>query len=211
MFSLATSRSWQPGSEKLVEVYFNAAHFREFRKATKRQINHAKSADKCLGEAIANLEAAGTDMRDGLTRLVVGSSLGDAKGEAEENRFGAIVRGIRLNVVRLKLALESVIDAEVTKPTKSGERAKRLRVLVEALVNWWLLGGGRSIAPYVRANRRDLAPSVVHGRSGKFLTLAIAVLCGVDVFKRSEVESAVTNVYEARLKKPKRPSSNGVQ
>jgi len=38
------------------------------------------------------------------------------------------------------------------------------------------------------------------GRSGlRFLNLAIAVFCGVDVFKLSEVEAAVTNVHEARL------------
>jgi hypothetical protein len=61
-----------------------------------------------------------------------------------------------------------------------------------------VLGGGRSIAPYVKANRRDHGLAVVHGRSGKFLELAVALFCGVDVFKNSEVEAAVTNVYEAQ-------------
>jgi hypothetical protein len=36
-------------------------------------------------------------------------------------------------------------------------------------------------------------------RHGPFLTLAIALLCKVDVFKESEVVSAVTNVHEKRL------------
>ena len=42
-------------------------------------------------------------------------------------------------------------------------------------------------------------PAVVHGRSGRFLELALALFCGVDVFKNSEVESAVTNVHEVQL------------
>ena len=72
---------------------------------------------------------------------------------------------------------------------------KGLRSLVEALASWWLAGGGKSLAPYVRANRRDSDRAVVHGRSGKFLGLTIALLCDVDVFsKNSEVEAAVTNV-----------------
>ena len=59
--------------------------------------------------------------------------------------------------------------------------------------------GGKSLAPYVKANRRDGDRAVVHRRSGKFLSLAVALLCDVDVFKNSEVEAAVTNVHEARL------------
>ena len=99
----------------------------------------------------------------------------------------------------IRQALESAINVEVKKLTKSGEHSKRLRTLVEALASWWSLGGGKSIAPYVKANRRDHGPAVVHGRAGKFLELAVALFCGVDVFKNSEVEAAVTNVYEAKL------------
>jgi hypothetical protein len=51
----------------------------------------------------------------------------------------------------------------------------------------------------VKANRRDHGLAVVHGRSGKFLELAVALFCGVDAFKNSQVEAAVTNVYEAQL------------
>jgi hypothetical protein len=96
-------------------------------------------------------------------------------------------------------ALETTIIAECKKPINAGERRKRLRTLVETLAFWWLSGGGRSLAPYVRANRRDGDRAIVHGRSGKFLSLAIALFCGLDAFKRSEVEAAVTNVHEARL------------
>jgi hypothetical protein len=123
----------------------------------------------------------------------------DEKGEMENNRFGATIEGIRLDIARSRLALQSVIEAEVIKPGKSGERCKRLRTLIEALASWWLSGGGRSIAPYVRTNRRDDGPAVVRGRSGKFLGLAIALFYGVDVFKVSEIEAAVTNVHEQRL------------
>jgi hypothetical protein len=126
--------------------------------------------------------------------------LDDAKGERETNRFGATCETIRLNIVRSRQALQFAIDAETDKFGKSGERAKRLRTLVDALAAWWSLGGGRSIAPYVKANRRDDGPAVVHGRTGPFVNLAVALLCGVDVFKISEVEAAITNVHEVRLR-----------
>jgi hypothetical protein len=115
------------------------------------------------------------------------------------NQFGAATEAVRLEVGRSGHVLQSAIDAEMKKTRKSGERAKRLRTLVEALASWWSFGGGRSIAPYVTANRRDNAPAIVHGRSGKFLELALALFCGVDVFKVSEIEAAVTNVHEQRL------------
>jgi hypothetical protein len=102
-------------------------------------------------------------------------------------------------MVPIRQALQFGIDAETEKFGKGGERAKRLRTLVDALASWWSLGGGRSIAPYVRANRRDDGKAVVHGRAGKFLGLAVALFCGVDVFKNTEVEAAVTNVHEVRL------------
>jgi hypothetical protein len=180
--------------EALAQVYLRAAQTRELRKATKHQIDHAKSVDKHLTQALKHLEAVSSDGRDGLTRLLVGPSIDDEKGEMENNRFGATIEGIRLDIARSRLALQSVIEAEVIKPGKSGERSKRLRTLIEALASWWLSDGGRSIAPNVRANRRDDGPAVVHGRSGKFLGFALALFCGADVFKNSEVEAAVTNV-----------------
>lgn len=96
------------------------------------------------------------------------------------------------------LALESAINAEKNKQTNIGERRKRLRTLVEALADWWQSTGG-SLASTVDANRRDDGPAVVHGRHGSFLKLAVALFCKVDVFKESEVVSAVTNVHEKRV------------
>jgi hypothetical protein len=61
--------------EALVEVYLKAAQTRELRKATKRQIEHARSAEKYLTLAIRHLEALGTDGRDGLSRLLAGPPL----------------------------------------------------------------------------------------------------------------------------------------
>jgi hypothetical protein len=184
--------------EALVEVYLNAAKFRELRKATKLQISHARNADEHLAQALKHLEAVCTDGRDGLTRLLAASRLDDAKGEKEVGQFGAMAEAIRMDVIRNERALRSAIDAEVKKPGKGGERSKRLRTLIEALATWWS-SGGKSIAPYVKANRRDVGKAVVHGRSGEFLGLAIVLFCGVDVFKNTEVEAAVTNVHEALL------------
>ena len=193
--------------EALVQVYFKAAQFRELRKATKPQFDHARSAQGHLTEAMKHLEAAGSDGRDDLSRLLVGPPLDDVKGERERNWFGATCDEIRLNIVPSRQALQFAIDAEMEKFGNGGERAKRLRTLVDALASWWSLGGARSIAPYVKANRRDDGPAVVYGRTGKFLDLAVALFCGVDAFKASEVEAAVTNVHEQRFTSKVRKAS----
>jgi hypothetical protein len=57
------------------------------------------------------------------------------------------------------------------------------------------------LAPTVKAKRRDGGPAVVLGRRGGFLDLARALLCELDLFEKSEVEAAVTNVHEARLRR----------
>ena len=185
--------------DALVEVYFKAAKARELSRATKRQISNANSALNSLTRAIDYLERVSTDGRGGLRMLLEGPPLDDEKGEREVNRMVSACWSIRMDVARSMRALETTIIAECKKPINAGERRKRLRTLVETLAFWWLSGGGRSLAPYVRANRRDGDRAIVHGRSGKFLSLAIALFCGLDAFKRSEVEAAVTNVHEARL------------
>jgi hypothetical protein len=185
--------------EALVEVYFRAAQAREVSRATKRQISDAKSALNSLTQAIEYLERVSTDGRDGLRMLLEGPPLDDEKGEREVNQMASACWGIRLDVARSTHALQTTIIAESKKPINAGERRKRLRTLVETLAFWWLSGGGKSLAPYVKANRRDGDRAIVHGRSGKFLSLAIALFCNADAFKRSEVEAAVTNVHEARL------------
>lgn len=183
----------------LAAVYFKAAEARKLRRATKRQLSNARSALICLKRAVQRLEAVSSDGRAGLRMLLEGAPLDDEKGEREVNEFAGNCWKIRLDIVPNVAALKSSIAAETQKLGAAGERQKRLRSLVGALASWWLAGGGKSLAPYVRANRRDGDRAVVHGRSGTFLGLAIALLCDVDVFKNSEVEAAVTNVHEARL------------
>jgi len=185
--------------DALVEVYFKAAKARELSRATKRQISNAKSALNSLAQAIEYLERVSTDGRDGLRMLLEGPPLDDEKGEREVNQMASACWAIRLDVARSMHALQTTIIAESKKPINAGERRKRLRTLVETLASWWLAGGGTSLAPYVKANRRDGDHAIVHGRSGKFLRLAVALFCSVDAFKRSEVEAAVTNVHETRL------------
>ena len=185
--------------DALVEVYFKAAKARELSRATKRQISNAKSALNSLAQAIEYLERVSTDGRNGLRMLLEGPPLDDEKGEREVNQMASACWGIRLDVARSMHALQTTIIAESKKPINAGERRKRLRTLVETLASWWLAGGGTSLAPYVKANRRDGDRAIVHGRSGTFLRLAVALFCSVDAFKRSEVEAAVTNVHETRL------------
>jgi hypothetical protein len=170
----------------MISVYQHAAEMREMRKATRHQIGKARSALTSLAAAVRNLESANADGRDGLTRILVGPPLNDEKGEREANAFASACESIKLAIVPHVVSLQSTIEAENKKLRTTGERPKRLRTLVDALASWWLRGGGKSIAPYVKANRRDGGPAVVHGRSGRFLELAVALLCYVDVFKRSE-------------------------
>jgi hypothetical protein len=60
--------------EALIQVYLNAAQIRELRKATKRQIGHARSAHKHLTHVLTRLEAVSTDGRDGLARNLLRTS-----------------------------------------------------------------------------------------------------------------------------------------
>jgi hypothetical protein len=185
--------------EAMISVYLNAAQKREMSKATRRQISKARSALASLESAIDYLENASTDGREGLTRLLLGPPSDDEKGERETNAFASACYSLKLAIVPHAMKLQTIIEAENKKSWTTGEKPKRLRSLSEALVSWYLRGGGKSIAPYVKANRRDDGPAIVHYRSGKFLELAVALFCYVDVFKRSEVEAAVSNVHEARL------------
>ena len=62
---------------------------------------------------------------------------------------------------------------------------------------------GKSIAPYVKAKRRDHAPAVVIGRHGEFVSLATALFCKLDSFPESEVIATITHTHKARLSKRK--------
>jgi hypothetical protein len=182
----------------LVDVYWKAAKERQASKATKDQLKHAKSARSRLGLALKSLERVSTDGRDGLRMLLEGPPLDDNKGERELNGFASECWKIRLVLAQTCLALESAICRENNKRSNAGERRKRLRTLVEALGDWWQSIGG-SLASTVDANRLDDGSAVVHGRHGSFLGLAVTLFCKIDVFKETEVVSAVTNVHEARL------------
>ena len=122
--------------EALVQVYFNAAHIREFRKATKPQFDHARSAAGHLADAMKHLETAAGDGKDVLSQLLLGPPLDDAKSDRETNWFGARCLEIRLSIAPSWQALQFAIDAETEKFGKGGERAKRLRTLVDALAAW---------------------------------------------------------------------------
>jgi hypothetical protein len=182
----------------LINVYLKAAKQRQLSKATKSQLKNAKSALSQWTHVLQTLERVTTDGRSGLRMLLEGPPLDDNKGERELNEFASVCWLIRMDATPPFMALQSAINTEENKQTNAGERPKRLRTLVEALADWWQSIGGL-LAPTVDANRRDDGPAIVHGRHGPFLTLAVALFCTVDVFKESEVESAVTNMHEKRL------------
>jgi hypothetical protein len=182
----------------LGEVYFKAAEARQWSKATTSQLKNARSASTLLMQAVEKLAKVSTDGRDGLCMLLEGPPLDDTKGERELNELASACWRTKMDIGLAGVALQSAIETEGKKPTKAGERRKRLRTLVNALADWWRCTGG-SIAPTVDANRLGDGTAVVHGRRGHFLTLALALFCQVDVFKESEVEAAVTNVYEEQL------------
>jgi hypothetical protein len=152
-----------------------------------------------LKRAVTKLDQVSPVEQRGLQLAVAGSPMDDIIGERELNEFASACRIIRMEVAPHALALLEAIKTEKARQTKSGERQKRLRTLVEALADWWQSVGG-SLAPIVDASRRDDGPAVVHGRHGDFLKLAVKLFCYVDEFAHTEVEAAVTNVYEARLK-----------
>jgi hypothetical protein len=180
----------------MTNVYLRAAQERQMSKASNDQLKHAKVALSGLTQTLKSLERV--TGCDGLRMFLEGSPLDDHKGERELNEFASTCWKIRMDLTLSCLAPESAINTEKNKQINAGERRKRLRTLVEALADWWQSTGG-SLASTVDANRRDDGPAVVHDRHGTFLKLAVALFCKVDVFKESEVVSAVTNVHEARL------------
>jgi hypothetical protein len=184
-----------------------AAKTRYLSKAKKGQLKGASTALSQLTRAVTKLDQVSPVGERGLQLSVAGSPIDDLSGERELNEFASACRMIRMEVAPHVLALERAIKAEKVRQTRSGERQKRLRTLVEALADWWESIGG-SIAPTVDASKRDIGAAVVHGRYGEFLELAVDLFCpDVDVFARTEVEAAVTNVHEGRLKAPAQSSS----
>jgi hypothetical protein len=206
-FMLDESQTETGWRDFLTATYCAAAKARMLSKATKKQLADARSALSRLTKAIENLAKVSSDGRDGLRMALEGPPSDDEKGERELNELASACWQIRLEIARTAERLEAAIQHEEEKPTKDGERRKRLRTLVEALADQWLSLGG-SLAPTVDANRRDDGPAIVHGRHGRFLALAVALFCEVDVFTESEVEAAVTNVHERWLARSKSTGKN---
>jgi hypothetical protein len=182
----------------LINVYIKAADMRRLSKATRGQLSSANTALSQLARAVSKLDQTSPVPQRGFQLAVFGSPLDDTTGLHELNEFASTCRQIRMAIAPYALTLRQTIDTEKAKQTRSGERRKRLRTLVDGLADWWQSIGG-SLAPTVVANRRDGAPAVVHGRHGDFLQLAVDLFCNVDEFAHTEVEAAVTNVHEARL------------
>jgi len=101
------------------------------------------------------------------------------------------------------MRLGRLMQSENHKSAKRGERKKRLGTLVDLLANWWIAETGRSIAPYVKAKRLDHRSAFVVGRSGPFLSLALAMFGEIDQFKESEIIWAVTKASKSNGAKRK--------
>jgi hypothetical protein len=192
----------------LCRVYLNAADLRRLRKATKQQLKAGAAALGLLERALAALDRASVNGR-GLNLVLLGSlEQRDIRGDHELNHFGSVCYSMKIDLGRISERLRKAIRSEQAKPAQRGENQKRLRSLVEELADWFK-SRGLSLVLVVDANRRrppgtrQGPPAVVHGRRGLFLELALALFSEVDLFKKSEVEAAVTNVNEQRLKRGK--------
>jgi hypothetical protein len=185
----------------LIRVYMDAADARSKAKATSKQLTSAGQAMSLFKKALKCLDNVAPPTQRGL-QAAFGPTLDDWPGLNESNEFHLSCSGVRLDAVPFLQRLHETIEQERYKPVRMGERKKRLRTLVEGLANWWV-STGRSVAPYVYAKRRDNDRAVVIKRQGEFIEIACALFCEIDKFKESEVEAAITNVHEARLKKTK--------
>ena len=187
----------------LIEVYQEAGNQRQSTKASLEQIHTAQVVLRSLKASIKRLDRVKPREKRFL-ETIFGGPPDDHKGIAELNNFAANCWQVKLDLAKIVSELERAIEVEKEKPSKAGERKKRLRTLVEALADWWRSKIGESIAPYVYAKKLGKGiPAFVVGRQGDFIELAQALLSNIDVFKESEVISAVTNVYEDRLQRKK--------
>jgi len=192
----------------LIQVYRTAARNRLTARAAASQIGSARQALSSFVDALEHLDGVGPPRQRGL-QSAFGSPVDDFKGTDESNEFHLLCRQLRLDAIPLMLTLSRAIDVETAKPkmAKTGERKKRLRILVEALVDWWTSITGKLPAPYVYAKRLEGHPAIVVGRHGDFIALALALFCEIDQFKESEVISTVTNVHEDYLSRTKAPTT----
>jgi hypothetical protein len=185
----------------LIQVYQEAANLRRSAKASLPQIRSAQAAARSLSAAVERLDHVKPPRQRGL-RAIFGSPLNDHKGFDELNTFAATCWQLKLDLAKVGSELERAISVEEKKPSRAGERKKRLRTLVEVVADWWESNVGKPLAPYVYAKRLGKGiPAFVVGRQGDFIELAKALFSSIDEFTESEVISAVTNVHESRLKK----------
>jgi hypothetical protein len=184
--------------KELVEVYREAAK-RQSEKASWSQINSAEITLRSLTAALERLDRIKPARHRGL-QAIFGSSPDDHKGADELNEFAANCWQVKLELANVAQKLARAIELEKAKPSKSGDRKRRLRTLVEALANWWTAKIRKPMAPYVYAKRGEGEPAFVVGRQGDFIELATSLFSRIDDFKESEVISAVTNVHESRLR-----------
>lgn len=185
----------------LAQVYIRTISIRFNAKAIGKHITSGNRAATSLMQAIHHLSAVEPFPSWG-SNAALAAPCQDPKGLLEARSFNQACWDVKLSVVSTLMRLIKTLDQEEQKFASNGERKKRLRILVEGLADWWESTGG-SIAPYVKAKRRDNAPSVVIGRFGDFASLSIAVFCKLDDFSESEVLATITNVHKARLAAPR--------
>ena len=188
----------------LIQIYLRAATSRMSARASRSQIMSARNASNRLRDAIRLLEDISPARQRGL-QGAFGSPFDDPKGLDEHNEFSSASMQIKRDMIPIAMRLDRAIENETGKPFVRGERKKRLRILAEALANWWIATTGKSLAPTVQAKRLDHRPAFVIGRRGGYVDLARGVFSEIDEFSESEVISAVTNVHESGLPKHKSP------
>jgi hypothetical protein len=194
----------------LIRVYINAAISRLQAKVKRSRLMEARKAQQLFARALEALGNVHCPARDELLSAAIGypvdnsgSPISDTKGLHESSPFEEQCQDLRVQMVRPLLDLERLIERENAKPSKRGERQKRLRSLIESLKDWWISETGKSIAPYVEAKRLDHRSALVLGRKGEFVSLAVALFCQCDRFSESEVIAAITNVHEKFLRRDK--------
>ena len=177
----------------VIRIYVTAARNRAESRASNEKLKSAETALMLLRKAAAQLEVVKPQHARGL-RGVLAIPADDPKGIDELTDFSGGCWTCRLEIAKIAADLNRVIRAEKAKPSAPGERKKRLRILTEALADWWIATTRKTTSPSVKSKPRDRAPSVVIGRSGPFLEFAKSILFEIDSFNPTEVESAVTNV-----------------
>jgi hypothetical protein len=184
----------------VVQIYVDAARFRADSKPSKQQLKSAEIALSLLWKASRQLEGVQPRHTRGL-QGAFGIPGDDPKGADELTIFSSRCWATRLEITKIAMDLDTAIRAEKAKPSARGERKKRLRILTEALAEWFSQVTGKSIAPYVQSRRGKQGRTVVVRRSGSFVEFAKSVLFELDDFNPTEVTSAASNVYEQRRPK----------